>query len=119
MYFRLIQAGLLAITLFFFAASSHADDWKPIADRDGVAVSYEAVGNIARIRFANANPKPVSVSWQLQVRLATGTVVENRGELALTAGDSQVVASGPYRDGGHPAEVKSISGTVTTANAAR
>ena len=89
-----------------------ADDWKALAKDHGVELAYQATGNLARLQFTNTSKQPMTVNWKLQVLLGTGTKVDNEGELTIDAGETEIVASAPYRDAGHPAAVKGVSGTI-------
>jgi hypothetical protein len=72
---------------------------------------------VARLRISNSNRTPASVAWTMQVQLGTGSSAERVGELDVAAGDTVVVATGPYTDAGHPAEVKSLSATTRVKTA--
>jgi hypothetical protein len=82
-----------------------------------VELAYQATGNLARLRFTNTGNQPMTVSWKLLVQLGTGKNVDNQGELTLAAGETETVASVPYRDAGHPAEVKNVSGSIAAKKA--
>jgi hypothetical protein len=108
------RTGLTALVLILGMAlnPASAEDWKSITKDQGVELAYQATGNLARLRFTNSSNQPMTVNWKLQVQLGTGNSVDNQGELNLGAGETEIVASTPYRDAGHPAEVKSVSGTI-------
>lgn len=105
---------LLAIVLgLAFAVPALAQDWKKIAQEKGVQLTYTASGNLAHLRFTNTNKEPMTVNWTTSVQLATGTRIDNKNELNLDAGETVVIAGGPYRDGGGPAEIKNVTGTLS------
>ena len=96
-----------------------AEDWKNIAQEQGVKLTYAAAGNLARLRFTNTNSEPMTVNWTTSVQLASGKRIENKSELNLDAGETIIIAGGPYRDAGSPAEIKNVTGTLRTKKAAR
>lgn len=98
----------LALTVPAFA-----QDWKKIAQEQGVQLTYAASGNLAHMRFTNTNNEPMTVYWTTSVQLATGTHINNKSELKLDAGETVVIAGGPYRDGGGPAEIKNVTGSLS------
>lgn len=100
---------LLGLALAFPAL---AQDWKNIAQEQGVQLTYAASGNLAHLRFTNTNNEPMTVHWTTSVQLATGTRIDNKNELNLDAGETVVIAGGPYRDGGSPAEIKNVTGSL-------
>lgn len=89
-----------------------AQDWKNIAQEQGVRLTYAASGNLAHLRFTNTNTEPMTVHWTTSVQLATGTRINNKNELNLDAGETVVIAGGPYRDAGGPAEIKNVTGSL-------
>jgi hypothetical protein len=103
----------LALVVAMASASVLADDWKPVAKDQGVELTYQAIGNQVRLRLTNTGREPMTVAWKLRVLLASGTSVDNLGELNLAAGETETIASAPYRDAGKPVEVKSVAGTLT------
>jgi len=103
----------LALILAAAVAAAHADDWKPAAKDQGVELAYQAIGNQVRLRLTNTGREPMTATWKLRVLLASGTSVDNQGELNLAAGETETIASAPYRDAGQPVEVKSVAGTMT------
>lgn len=110
------------VTLMFLlplgSAPALAEDWKNIAQEQGVHLTYEAVGNLARLRFTNTNSEPMTVNWTTSVQLASGKRIENKSELNLDAGETVVIAGGPYRDAGSPAEIKNVTGSLRTKKTA-
>lgn len=106
----------LHVTLLFIAqllgAPAFAEDWKNIAKEHGVELTYEAVGNLARLRFTNTNSEPMTVRWTTNVQLSTGKRVENQSELSLDAGETVIIAGGPYRDAGNPVQIKNVTGSI-------
>jgi hypothetical protein len=95
-----------------------ADDWKPLAQEQGVVLTYQAIGNQVRLRLSNSTHDNMTATWKLRVLLASGTSVDNLGELNLAAGETETVASAPYHDATGPVEVKSVAGTLTAKKAA-
>jgi hypothetical protein len=104
--------GALALLLLAASATALADDWAPVAKDQGVELAYQAVGNQVRLRLTNSGREPMTVAWKLRVQLASGTSVDNLGELNLAAGETETIASAPYRDAGQPVEVKNVTGTI-------
>lgn len=104
----------MVLLLCAACATVVAEEWKNIAKAQGVELTYEAVGNLARLRFINTNREPVTVKWTASVQLVTGKQVKSESELNLDAGETVIVAGGPYRDNGNPVEVRSVSGTLHT-----
>lgn len=96
-----------------FAVPAWAQDWKNIAQEQGVLLTYAASGNLAHLRFTNTNKEPMTVHWTTSVQLATGKRIDNKNELNLDAGETVVIAGGPYRDGGSPAEIKNVTGSLS------
>lgn len=103
-------ALLLGFTL---AIPTWAQDWKIIAQEQGVELTYVASGNLAHLRFTNTNKEPMTVRWTTSVQLATGKRIDNKNELNLDAGETVVIAGGPYRDGSGPAEIKNVTGSLS------
>lgn len=110
---------VLALILGAPSTLAAADDWKPVARDQDMVLAYQATGNLVRLRFTNTGRAPMTVNWTLQVQLVTGKNVDNRGELTLDGGETEVVASTPYLDAGHPAEVRNVTGTITAKQVAR
>lgn len=106
--------SVLGLILGLAAAPAPADDWKPVAKDQGVELDYQAVGNIASLRFTNSDQKAVTVSWDLRVQLANDRKVDNKGDLQLGGGETETVAGGPYHDADGPQEVRAISGAIHT-----
>lgn len=105
---------LVAILLgLAVAVPTLAQDWKKIAQEQGVQLTYAASGNLAHLRFTNTNNEPMTVQWTTSVQLATGTRIDNKNQLNLDAGETVVIAGGPYRDGGGPAEIKNVTGSLS------
>lgn len=105
---------LVALVLgLALAVPAWAQDWKNIAQEQGVQLTYAASGNLAHLRFTNTNKEPMTVHWTTSVQLATGKRIENKNELNLDAGETVVIAGGPYRDGGSPAEIKNVTGSLS------
>ena len=104
--------AVLALILATALNPASSNDWQPLATDQGVELAYQITGNLARLRFTNTSGQPMTVNWKLLVHLGTGKKVDSQGELMLTAGATEVVASTPYRDAGHPAEVTSVTGTI-------
>ena len=100
---------LLGLTL---TVPAWARDWKEVAQEQGVQLTYAASGNLAHLRFTNTNTEPMTVHWTTSVQLATGTRIDNKNEINLDAGETVVIAGGPYRDAGGPAEVKNVTGSL-------
>jgi len=96
----------------FLSTPALAEDWKNIAKEHGVELTYEAVGNLARLRFTNTNSEPMTVHWTTNVQLSTGKRVENQSELSLDAGETVIIAGGPYRDAGNPVQIKNVTGSI-------
>lgn len=94
------------------AVPAWAQDWKNIAQEQGVQLTYSASGNLAHMRFTNTNTEPMTVHWTTSVQLATGKRIDNKSELNLDAGETVIIAGGPYRDGGGPAEIKNVTGSL-------
>lgn len=111
MNFRKRLVAIL-LWLMFAAVPAMAEDWKNIAQAHGVQLTYAAVGNLARLRFTNTNSEPMTVNWTTSVQLATGKRIDNKSELNLEAGETLIIAGGPYRDAGSPAEVKNVTGSL-------
>ena len=103
-------ALLLGLALAF---SAWAQDWKNIAEEQGVQLTYTASGNLAQLRFTNTNTEPMTVQWTTSVHLATGKHIDNKNELNLDAGETVIIAGGPYRDTNGPAEIKNITGSLS------
>lgn len=103
-------ALLLGLALAFPA---WAQDWKNIAQEQGVQLTYATSGNLAQLRFTNTNTEPMTVHWTTSVQLATGKRIDNKNELNLDAGETVVIAGGPYRDTGGPAEIKNVTGSLS------
>jgi hypothetical protein len=112
------RAYLSALVLVAASASVLADDWRPAAKDQGVELAYQAIGNQVRLRLTNTAREPMTVTWKLRVLLASGTSVDNLGELNLAAGETETIASAPYRDAGQPVEVKNVSGTIAAKKTA-
>lgn len=110
-----LVALLLGLAL---AVPSWARDWKDVAQAQGVQLTYATSGNLAHLRFINTNTEPMTVYWTTSVLLATGTRIDNKNELNLDAGETVVIAGGPYRDGGGPAEVKNVTGSLSAKKTA-
>jgi len=104
--------SVLALILCLTAVPAHADDWIPVAKDQGVELMYQAVGNLARLRFINRNHEAMTVEWDLQVQLANGKAVDNHGNLQLAGGTTETVASTPFHDANGPQEVRAISGVI-------
>ena len=110
-----VQWKALVTLLFlvqFLGTPAFAEDWKNIAKEHGVELTYEAVGNLARLRFTNTNSEPMTVRWTTNVQLSTGKRVENQSELSLDAGETVIIAGGPYRDAGNPVQIKNVTGSI-------
>ena len=110
----MVRVSLVALLLAgsLLAVPARADDWTPVAEDHGVRLAYQAVGNVARLRITNNNRAAADIAWKLKVQLVTGTEVDQEANLRVDAGQTVTVASGPYRDAGHPAEVKAVHGTA-------
>lgn len=102
----------LLLGLMLAAVPVMAEDWKDLAQAQGVQLTYAAVGNLTRLRFINTNAEPMTVHWTTSVQLATGKRIDNKSELNLDAGETVIIAGGPYRDAGSPAEVKNVTGSL-------
>lgn len=111
---RNFRNRLVALLLWLMLAAmpAVAEDWKTIAQAHGVQLTYAAVGNLTRLRFTNTNSEPMTVNWTTSVQLATGKHIDNQSELNLEAGETVIIAGGPYRDAGSPTEVKNITGSL-------
>ena len=104
--------GTILLWIILAAVPAMAEDWKNIAEDQGVQLTYSANGNLARLRFTNTNSEPMTVNWTTSVQLATGKRIDNKSELNLEAGETVIIAGGPYRDAGSPAEVKNVTGSL-------
>jgi hypothetical protein len=109
---------LVLVAVLMASASVLADDWMPVAKDQGVELTYQAIGNQVRLRLTNTTREPMTATWKLRVLLASGTSVDNLGELNLAAGDTETIASAPYRDAGKPVEVKGVAGILTAKKTA-
>jgi hypothetical protein len=106
--------SVLTLILGLAAVPAQAGDWKPVAKDRGVELAYQAVGNIARLRFTNSSQKAVTVNWDLRVKLANGNTVDNKGNLQIGGGETETVVGGPFRDASGPQEVRGITGVIHT-----
>lgn len=112
MHTTLRVLSVLALILGLTVVPAHADDWTPVAKDQGVELVYQTAGNLARLRFINRNHDAMTVNWALQVQLANGKTVDNRGNLQLAGGTTETVASAPFHDASGPQEVRAISGEI-------
>jgi hypothetical protein len=103
----------VVLTLSVASVPALADDWKPAAQDQGMELAYQAIDNQVCLRLTNNSRETMTVTGKLRVLLASGTSVDNLGELNLTAGEAETVANAPYRDAGQPVEVKNVAATIT------
>ena len=111
----LILAGLVAAVVL----PAHAEDWKSLANEQGVKLEAQTLGNLARLRFTNTGKGAAQANWKVETALASKQIIENQGDLKLESGESTVVAVGPYRDTKGPQAIQDIHGKMTVTPAAK